>query len=347
MLPVIWFCIVAVMVAIYFVLDGFDLGAGIIHLCVARTAEERRLVLKSIGPVWDGNEVWLLAGGGALYFAFPALYASSFSGFYLPLMMVLWLLILRGIAIEFRNQINNALWTPFWDVVFAGASALLAIFFGAALGNVVRGVPLDANHEFFLPLWTNFLPGRDAGILDWYTVLVGLFAFFTLALHGALWVNLKTGGEVQQRARRVARVAWLAVALFTVIVTTASFSIQPHLAASFAAMPFGFVFPVLALAGLAGTITFLLRQKDGSAFLASCLYIVGMLTSVVFGVFPNVLPSNADPSFSLTIANASAPDFGLGVGLAWFIPGILLAAAYFTFLYRKFFGKVSLEGGGH
>src|SRR6266568_437538 len=143
MLPVIWFCIVAVMVAIYVVLDGFDLGAGIVHLYVARTARERGLVIQSIGPVWDGNEVWLLAGGGALYFAFPALYASSFSGFYLPLMMVLWLLILRGIAIEFRHQINNALWTPFWDVVFAGASALLAIFLGAALGNVVRGVPLD------------------------------------------------------------------------------------------------------------------------------------------------------------------------------------------------------------
>jgi cytochrome d ubiquinol oxidase subunit II len=347
MLPVIWFCIVAVMVAIYVVLDGFDLGAGIVHLCVARTAEERRLVIKSIGPVWDGNEVWLLAGGGALYFAFPALYASAFSGFYLPLMMVLWLLILRGIAIEFRNQISNALWTPFWDVTFAAASGLLAIFFGAALGNVVRGVPMDANHEFFLPLWTNFLPGKDAGILDWYTVLVGLFAFFTLALHGALWVNLKTEGEVQQRARRVASAAWVAVTVFTLIVTGASFSVQPHLAASFAALPLGFVFPLLALAGLLGSIAFLLRQKDGWAFLSSCLYIVGMLTSVVFGVSPNVLPSNADPNLSLTITNAAAPDYGLGVGLAWFAPGILLVAAYFTFVYRKFSGKVSLEGGGH
>jgi cytochrome d ubiquinol oxidase subunit II len=347
MLPVIWFCIVAVMVAIYVVLDGFDLGAGIIHLCVARNVAERRLVLKSIGPVWDGNEVWLLAGGGALYFAFPPLYASAFSGFYLPLMMVLWLLILRGIAIEFRNQISNELWTPFWDVVFSLASCLLAIFLGAALGNVVRGVPLDANHEFFLPLWTNFLPGKEAGILDWYTVLVGLFSFFTLALHGALWVNLKTGGELQQRARRVARAAWLCVSLFTVIVTIASFSIQPHLAASFAAMPAGYVFPALALVGLAGSITFLLKERDGLAFLASCLYIVGMLTSVVFGVFPYVLPSNGDPNLSLTITNASAPAYGLGVGIAWYVPGILLVAAYFTFVYRKFSGKVTLEGGGH
>ncbi|HAX42795.1 MAG TPA: cytochrome d ubiquinol oxidase subunit II, partial [Solibacterales bacterium] len=159
MLPVIWFCIVAVMIAMYVVLDGFDLGAGIVHLGVARNEDERRMVLKSIGPVWDGNEVWLLAGGGALYFAFPALYASSFSGFYLPLMIVLWLLILRGISVEFRNHIDNRIWKPLWDTVFCFSSALLAIFFGAALGNVVRGVPLNANGDFFLPLWTNFQPG--------------------------------------------------------------------------------------------------------------------------------------------------------------------------------------------
>src|SRR5664280_2475398 len=139
----VWFCLVAVMIAMYVVLDGFDLGAGAVHLFVARTDAERRAVLRSIGPVWDGNEVWLLAGGGTLYFAFPALYASSFSGFYLPLMIVLWLLILRGTSIEFRNHMQRLVWQPLWDAVFAAASALLAIFFGAALGNVVRGVPLD------------------------------------------------------------------------------------------------------------------------------------------------------------------------------------------------------------
>src|SRR5213076_3088953 len=141
----LWFCLLAFMGIMYVILDGFDLGAGAIHLLVARSDAERRLVLRSIGPVWDGNEVWLIAGGGTLYFAFPALYASSFSGFYLPLMMTLWLLILRGISIEFRNHIESPIWKPLWDTVFAGASALLAIFFGAALGNVVRGAPLDAS----------------------------------------------------------------------------------------------------------------------------------------------------------------------------------------------------------
>src|SRR5512135_1849555 len=152
----LWFCLVAFMLAMYVVLDGFDLGVGTIAPLVAKGEEERELLVRSIGPVWDGNEVWLLAAGGTLYFAFPDLYASSFSGFYLPLMIVLWLLILRGISIEFRHHIDDAVWKPFWYGGFVLSSSLLAIFFGAALGNVIRGVPLDADGRFFLPLWTDF-----------------------------------------------------------------------------------------------------------------------------------------------------------------------------------------------
>jgi cytochrome bd ubiquinol oxidase subunit II len=341
MLPIIWFCIVAVMVAMYVVLDGFDLGAGILHLFVARGESERKAVLKSIGPVWDGNEVWLLAGGGALYFAFPPLYASSFSGFYLPLMVVLWLLILRGISIEFRNHIDNDVWKPLWDVVFCGASALLAIFLGAALGNVVRGVPLDAQGDFFLPFWTNFVPGPDPGILDWYTVLIGVFAFATLTHHGALWLNYKNTGAVQQRSAQAASVAWYVIAALTALVTVVSFQVQPHIAESFAALPAGYIFPALALAGLAGSWIFRRGGRELAAFLASCLYIIGMLTSVVFSVFPMVLPA-VDPKLSLTIYNAAAPEYGLRVGIMWFIPGILLATGYFVFLYRKFAGKVAI-----
>jgi cytochrome d ubiquinol oxidase subunit II len=345
MLPVIWFCIVAVMIAVYVVLDGFDLGAGIVHLGVARNEAERRAVLKSIGPVWDGNEVWLLAAGGALFFAFPPLYASSFSGFYLPLMVVLWLLVLRGVSVEFRSHVDNNVWKPFFDVVFAFSSALLAVFFGAALGNVVRGVPLNEKGDFFLPLWTNFQPGPQPGILDWYTILVGVYSFLTLTLHGSLWVHLKTVGEVQRRARAIAARVWYAVAALTVVVTIVSFSIQPHLSRSFAERPFGYLFPALALAGLAGMLVYIRRPDDLRAFLASCLFILGMLTSVVFGVFPNVLPSNADPALSLTVRNASASSYGLTIGLMWFIPGILLALSYTAFLYRRFAGKVPLEGG--
>src|SRR6201981_1731368 len=211
----IWFCLVAFMITVYVLLDGFDLGAGAIHLLVAKTDEERRQVLASIGPVWDGNEVWLVAGGGVLYFAFPALYASGFSGFYLPLMIVLWLLILRGASIEFRNHIKSAVWDPLWDFLFCASSLLLAVFFGAALGNVVRGVPLDASGYFFEPLWTNFALGEETGILDWYTILVGVLALLALAMHGALWVQLKTTGAVGQRSARLARQIWWSVAALT------------------------------------------------------------------------------------------------------------------------------------
>src|ERR1035438_4229862 len=170
----LWFCLVALLIVAYVVLDGFDLGAGAIHLLVAKTNDERKAVLESIAPFFDGNEVWLLAAGGTLYFAFPVLYASSFQGFYLPLMIVLWLLILRGLSLEMRSHVDVDLWKHFADAVFALSSSLLAIFFGAALGNVIRGVPLNADGYFFLPLWTNFTPQHDAGILDWYTVPIGL-----------------------------------------------------------------------------------------------------------------------------------------------------------------------------
>ncbi|PYU09038.1 MAG: cytochrome d ubiquinol oxidase subunit II, partial [Acidobacteria bacterium] len=200
----LWFCLVALMIAIYVLLDGFDLGAGAIHLFVAKTDEERRQVLASIGPVWDGNEVWLLAAGGTLYFAFPGLYASAFSGFYLPLMIVLWLLILRGTSIEFRNHIHSPVWDPLWDFLFCSSSLLLCVFFGAALGNVVRGVPLDASGYFFEPLWTNFQLGDELGILDWYSILVGMLALAALVVQGALWVTLKTTGTVRDRSLRLA-----------------------------------------------------------------------------------------------------------------------------------------------
>src|SRR5579884_2243737 len=167
MMKTLWFILVAVMLAAYVVLDGFDIGVGIVHLIAGRTNQERRLILRSIGPVWDGNEVWLLAAGGTLYFAFPLLYASSFSGFYLPLMMVLWLLMLRAIGIELRPHIDHPMWRSFHDCVFALSSLLLTVFFGAAIGNVVRGVPLNSEGYFFVPLWTSFKATEPVGVLDW------------------------------------------------------------------------------------------------------------------------------------------------------------------------------------
>src|ERR1700719_4093642 len=217
-MPTLWFCLVALMLAVYVLLDGFDLGVGIVHLGVAHTDAERRAVIGSIAPVWDGNEVWLIAAGGTLFFAFPVLYASSFSGFYLPLMMVLWLLILRGISVEFRSHVGGRIWSVFWDGTFALASSLLAVFFGAALGNVVRGVPFDANGNFFEPLWTNFIPSGNTGILDWYTILIGVTALAVLALHGTTWIAYKIEGALNERAVGWGSLLWWLVAALTVIV---------------------------------------------------------------------------------------------------------------------------------
>ena len=339
-MEMLWFCLATAMIAGYVILDGFDLGAGIVQLLVAKSEHEKAQVLRSIGPVWDGNEVWLIAAAGGLFLAFPALYASSFSGFYLALMMVLWLLILRGIAIEFRNHIDNPLWKPAWDTVFGGASAALAFLFGVALGNVVRGVPLDANGYFFLPLWTNLLPGADAGVIDWYTLLVGATAFVALAVHGSLWVVIKTAGTLQEGTRALSAKLWRGLIALTLVISPLSFAIQPNLWRQFTSHPWGIVFPALALAGLVGVRVLSTRRKDRGAFLASSLYLAGMFASVAFGVFPNVLPSNTTPDFSLTIYNAAAAEHGLVIGLWWFIPGMALAIAYSVFTYRHFAGKV-------
>ncbi len=334
----LWFCLVAVMIAAYVVLDGFDLGAGIVYLLVARSDAERKNVLRSIGPFWDGNEVWLLAAGGTLYFAFPVLYASSFSGFYLPLMIVLWLLILRGLSLELRGHVDADLWKQFADAVFALSSGLLAIFFGAALANVIRGVPLDAEGYFFLPLWTNFTPQHEAGILDWYTIPVGLAAFVTLMFHGALWVAYKTEGEVRARSRALSnRLRWAVFGLAAVVLGLSAI-VQPRMARGAWLLPLALI--ALAVAGWIG-------KGDLTRFLASSGYIVAMLVGAVLGVYPNVLPSNGDPQLSLTIYNAAAAPYGLSIGLRWFIPGIALAAGYFFYVYRMFAGKVRTESGGY
>jgi cytochrome d ubiquinol oxidase subunit II len=341
----VWFCLTALMLTVYVVLDGFDLGAGIVHLLIARNEEERRLISRTVGPVWDANEVWLLAAGGTLYFAFPALYAASFSGFYLPLMIVLWLLILRGISLEFRSHVTTPIWESFWDGAFFVASLLLAVFYGAALGNVVRGVPLNAHGQFFEALWTNFRPHGETGILDWYTILAGVTALVALTLHGALWVALKTEGALHERARKLAAALWWAVALFTILITWSSFLLQPHLYASFAARPWGYILPAIAVAALVATIVFL--KNESRAFYSSCIYLVGMLASVAFGLYPDVLPASTDPALSLTVENAKAADYGLKIGLVWWTIGIILATIYFVMVYRRFAGKVSASSDEH
>jgi cytochrome bd ubiquinol oxidase subunit II len=341
MLATLWFCLAAITITGYVLLDGFDLGAGILQVFVSRTEAETSQVLRSIGPVWDGNEVWLLVLGGTLFFAFPALYASAFSGFYLSLMIVLWLFMLRGVSIEFRGHIDSAQWQQLWSAVFGLASAALALVFGIALGNVVRGVPIGQSGYFFLPLWTNLSPTGQVGIIDWYTLLVGAVSFLALAVHGSLWVVVKTEGSLQQRTRVFAAKCWSVSLPIVLLMTVASFVIQPNLMKQFRTHPWGVVFPALAIAGMLGARVLSRSRRDLQAFLASGLCLAGMLSSVAFGVFPNVLPSNTTPNLSLTIYNAATTEHGLLVGLCWFIPGMALAIGYSVLVYRRFSGKVA------
>ncbi|MBZ5601864.1 MAG: cytochrome d ubiquinol oxidase subunit II [Acidobacteriia bacterium] len=343
----VWFVLVALMLAGYVVLDGFDLGAGALHLIAARTDEERRLVLGSIGPVWDGNEVWLLAAGGTLFYAFPLLYASSFSGFYLPLNMVLWLLVLRAIGIEFRAHLANGLWRDFFDGVFSLASLLLIVLFGAALGNVIRGVPLGADHYFFVPLWTDFRTGPQPGALDWYTVLCAVVTIAIIAQHGALYLILKTSGELNRRLRTIANILLPAVVALTAASLWASVGVRAELLDNYRATPAGWIIPVLVAAALIGIFRFTRSGREREAFLSSCVFILTMLVGAAFALYPVLLPSSGDPTLSLTIHNAAAGARSLSVGLGWWSAGMAVAIGYFVLVYSLFKGKVHLHSNGH
>ncbi len=343
----LWFIIVALMLTAYVVLDGFDLGAGAIYLLVAKNNDERRAVLRAIGPVWDGNEVWLLATGGTLYFAFPQLYASGFSGFYLPLMMVLWLLILRGIGIELRAHVDNPVWQSFFDAIFSVSSALLAIFFGAALGNVIRGVPLGPDGYFFEPLWTDFRVSGHPGILDWYTIMAGVIALVTLTVHGSLYVAIKTEGDLSKRCRSIAIMLWPVQFFLTCVSLLATYFIKPRLLHNYGEHPVGMLVPIAVVASMVLIIWAAPKNKDKLAFIGSTLYIAAMLVGAVFALYPTVLPASTNPDYSLTIYNSAAGHHGLVVGVTWWSIGLVLALGYFVFIYRMFRGKVQLEGGGY
>ena len=344
----VWFVLVAFMLTAYVVLDGFDLGAGIVHLGIARTDAERRLVLRTIGPVWDGNEVWLLAAGGTLYFAFPALYASSMSGFYLPINMVLWLLMLRAVGIEFRTHLESKVWRDFFDGAFCLSSALLALFFGVALGNVIRGVPLQPDGSFFEPLWTDFGVGTENGILDWFTLCCGLLAVIAVTVHGASYVAMKTEGPVQERARRVATVLFAPLLVLGAFTLFAGLWVRPQLLDNYRThWLLGALIPAAVLGSLAVLALSLRRGKDLTAFFASCVFLAAMLSGVAFALYPRLLPASTLDVYSLTIKNAAAGAYSLEYGVYWWSAGMAIAVGYFVLVYWMFRGKARVEPGGH
>lgn len=336
-----WFVLIALMLAAYVVLDGFDFGAGILHLLVAKTDLERRTVLAAIGPVWDGNEVWLLASGGILVYAFPRAYSAGFSGFYMPLMMVLWLLILRGISIEFRSHGESPLWRSFWDGLFGFSSTLMAIVLGAALGNVIRGVPLEESGFFRGPLFTDFSPGSRPGVLDWYTVLVGVFTLCVLGGHGALYLALKTTGPVRDRSWTSAAALWIATVVVGIPATFATAHVRPALYSNLMARPWTWILAVGVVASIAGVFVSIRQKWELQAFLCSVGFLVCMLGATAAGLYPDLLTSTVNAQYSLNIANAQAGGIGLRVGFAWWSLAMLIAVGYFVYLFHSFRGKVT------
>lgn len=329
----LWYVLVSLMFAAYVVLDGYDLGAGILHLTVAKTPEERKAVVGSVAPYWDGNEVFLVAGGATLYLAFPRLFPTFFSGFYLPLMMVLWLLALRALGIEMRHKLDHPLWNTLWDGGFFLASALLVFVFGAALGNVVRGVDVREDGSFFAPLWTDLTVGERVGILDWYTVLIGLTALAVTAHHGALWLSWRAPLVAERSKVVAARLHPIAVGL-AVLASLVTFKVQPHIVPELTAHPWTIVFPIAAVAGAVGARLFAKRGEDARAFGASCALVAGLFGCAVAGIHPYGLIAR-DPARSMLAESLAADPYAMKVALMWWLPGMGLVVAYFVFVHRR------------
>ncbi|MGV3619482.1 MAG: cytochrome d ubiquinol oxidase subunit II [Archangium sp.] len=332
-MPELWFWLVAFMFIAWATLDGFDFGVGILHRFIAKTDAERRQVIGSIGPVWDGNEVWLIAAGGSTLLAFPKLMASGFSGLYLPVIFAVWAIMVRGASIELRSHLGSPLWRSFFDVTFFASSLLVPILFGAALGNVLRGVPLTPDGWFELPLFASWNPFGELGVLDWFTVLCGVFVTVALTAHGANWLVLKTDGAVQQKAVALQPILFVATAVLWCASGVSTFIVAPPSIN----VPF-----IAGLVSSVGGAAFAVLQRP-RAFFGSSAFVVGNLVTALGGMFPVVLRSRPTPELSLTATSAASHGAGIDGALVWWIPGVLIAAAYFWWVMRHFRGRVSAD----
>jgi cytochrome bd ubiquinol oxidase subunit II len=320
---VLAFCLLAVLIVGYILLDGYDLGMGTLVLFVSRGEDERRAALASIGPYWNGNEVWLVAAGAALFALFPLAYASAFSGFYLPFMLVLWLLIGRGISFELRETVAHPLWHAFWDVIFTVCSALLIVLFGVALGNIIRGVPLNPDHYF---------AGTFGFLLNGYALAIALLALLALAQHGALYLRMRTRNGVAQRSRRVVVALFPAIVAVYVLVTVLSFA--THVAGD-GFRPAAWLGGLVAIVGLIVLRVNLDRLWGRPAFLGSSAFLVGMLISAAATIFPYLLPGFPQRGSGLDIYASAAPATALTTALVVLVVGLSLLAVYRTFLTRR------------
>ena len=331
-LHVLWFFLLGVLLTGYAILDGFDLGVGSLHLFV-RDDRERRVLLNSIGPLWDGNEVWLVTFGGALFAAFPRAYATAFSTFYLPFMLLLFALIFRAVSIEFRSKQESPAWRAFWDVSFTAASVLATFLFGVAVGNSMQGLPIGADGEF---------TGNLLNLLRPYPILVGILAVTVFAMHGSIYLHLKTEGALQERIHGW---MWRTFGLFIVafmLTTIFTLVFVPGATRNFQAMPLAWLVVVLNVLAIANIPRAIYSDRPGYAFISSACVIAALM--FLFGVtlFPNMIVSSIDPAYSLTIANAASSEKTLGIMRTIALVGMPFVLTYTAVVYWVFRGKVKL-----
>ena len=325
-----WFVLFGVLIIGYAILDGFDLGVGVLHI-FAKNGHERRIHMNAIGPVWDGNEVWLVTAGGALFAAFPVVYATVFSAFYLALVFLLFALIFRAVSMEFRGKVDSPLWRTVWDWAFALGSLLAAVLFGVAVGNIMRGLPLNENGTF---------TGTFFGLLHPYCVLIGVLNLALFTMQGASWMIVKTDGELQARMRAIASRLWMAVVVFYVVATVSSLFVAPFL---FEGLLGRLVFWPVFLLLLASMVYFPVAARSqcgGIVFLCSSVMVGCMVALIGVSLYPYLVPSMTDLGNSLTIYNACSTNRTLKVMLAIALLGMPVVVAYTVVIYRVFWGKV-------
>lgn len=331
-LNTVWFILIGVLFTGYAMLDGFDLGIGGLYLLTGKD-EERRLLLNAIGPVWDGNEVWLVTGGGALFAAFPNVYATVFSGFYLAFVLLLVALIFRGVAIEFRGKQPMPWWRQMWDVGFSCGSLVSSFLIGVAMGNIAWGIPIDARGEF---------AGSFLGLLKPYPILLGVTTVSLFMMHGAIYAVMKTEGELHARLRGWINNTIIFFILCYAVTTMATLLYVPHMGARVRAHPWLFSLAVLNILAIANIPREMHHGRDWRAFLSSCLAMIALMTLFGLEMYPNLVLSNPDPAHSLTIHNAASSHKTLGIMLTIALIGIPAVLAYTISIYWIFRGKVRL-----
>jgi cytochrome d ubiquinol oxidase subunit II len=334
--------LLAVGAAVYGVLDGYDLGVGILYPFMGNP-EHRSLARETILPVWDGNQVWLIAGGALLFLAFPAAYAAAFGGFYLAFFVLLWLLILRGLSLEMHGHAEDEQWHTFCDIFFFFASTLLAFVYGVALTNVLRGVPLDEKGFFFVPFWTNMRAGRNPGVFDWYTLLGGATGVAVLIVHAGAFLAGKTLGPVRHRALKAARgfaIPMLLLVLASLLVTpVANRTILAH----FEHHPAKYLFPIGAGVAAIVAVWTAWTRRERATFAATTVLIVLLVGTAAIALYPTLMIATTDRAYDLTIQNSAASHHGLVVGFIWAVAGLTAVASYSAYAHSRFSGRHGAE----